>query len=948
MKKSCFLLLSLFSLAAAAQHIELTEGWHVSPYADGHDGVAAVVPGTTFNSYVVAGKEKDPNFGDNIHQVDRNKYDRDFYYTCTLPQLKVQEGKHIWLCFNGINRYADVMLDGRFLGHLDGFMQRGRYDITGLAGKEVQVKVSIPKKPLANQGAPHYLSSGGWDWMPYVPGLNSGITDKVFLEVSGDAVLVDPWIRTKVPSRTLGEISLTTDVRNDANVEKEYTVRAAIEGTDVQVEQKVRLGAGEMKNVEFTKRYFPQLVLKNPKLWWPNGMGDPNLYTMKVEVVDADGNVSQQRDIRFGVREYSYDKDGDVFHLKINGVPCFVKGGNWGMSEYMLRCRGEEYRTKIQLHQQMNFNMIRNWLGSVTDDEFYQYCDEYGIMVWDDFWLNSTGHLPYDIHAFNYNAVEKIKRLRNHPCIAVWCGNNEGYPEPPLTGWLTEDVSTFDGGDRWFQARSNYHGLSGSGYWGAFDPRYYFTDTPDAPGDFHGWGFRTEIGTAVVPNYESLLKFMPEDHLWPIDDMWNTHYFGSNAGNALPEKYRRMLKSYFGESHSAQEFCRKAQLLNYESNKAMYEGWLDHIWNDASGIMTWMGQSAYPSFCWQTYDYYYDLTGAYFGCRQACEPLHVYWNPVTEEVKVVNTTAADANNLTFEAEVFDLQGHRYADFARKSTVNVPAQANAVAAQLPFNTARRVLSTGCKATASSTTHGSPADAFDENPNTRWAAEKADNEWIMVDLGEEKAIGGIRLNWEASFGKSFKIQTSNDGNHWRDVWKSNEGQEGLMEATFPEVQARYVRMLGIELGWWFGYSLWAMDVLSGPEPTEGLSDTHFIRLRLRDAQGKLISENTYWRGQDRQNFQAVNDLKPVTPKVKTVVASKAANTQLDVAVSLLAKAENIAFAVRLQLVRPDGSQILPAILSDNYFTLCPGETKRVTIDVDSQLLGQGYKVIAQPYN
>ena len=115
----------------------------------------------------------------------RSKYDRDFYYRnhFVLPQ-QMQDGR-VWLCMNGVNRYAEVELNGMVLGQLDGFMERGRYDITRLVDRKgenlLRVKVSIPRMPLANQGSPNYLSSGGWDWMPYVPGLNSGITDKVWL-----------------------------------------------------------------------------------------------------------------------------------------------------------------------------------------------------------------------------------------------------------------------------------------------------------------------------------------------------------------------------------------------------------------------------------------------------------------------------------------------------------------------------------------------------------------------------------------------------------------------------------------------------------------------------------------------------------------------------------------------------------------------------------------------
>lgn len=347
-----------------------------------------------------------------------------------------------------------------------------------------------------------------------------------------------------------------------------------------------------------------------------------------------------------------------MFHLWINDRRIFVKGANWGLSEYMLRCRGEEYFTKVRLHKEMNFNMIRNWLGTTTDEEFYEACDKYGIMVWDDFWLNSNPILPDDIHAFNYNAVEKIKRLRNHPSIAVWCGNNEGWPNRRWTPTCAKMSGVFDGGERYYQSNSHEGHLSGSGPWGAYDPRYYFTYYPYPYNKVGtpGWGFRTEIGTAVFVNAESFRKFIPEDKLWPRNEMWNLHYFGQQAFNGLPDQYERMLNERYGKAADIDDFCRKAQLLNIESNQALYEGWLDHMWEDASGIMTWMGQSAYPSLVWQTYDYYYDLTGAYWGCKRACEPLHILWNPVTNDVKITNTTSQTYEGLTATAEVFNTDG----------------------------------------------------------------------------------------------------------------------------------------------------------------------------------------------------------------------------------------------------------------------------------------------------
>lgn len=975
--RKTFALLALVSMAQAIQaqimylHSDNPKTvWKLSPQAEVKDNMVsiceneydtsawidAVVPGTAFNSYVVAGLEKDPNFGDNIHRVERSKYDRSFWYRTTFSIPSDFTKERIWLNFNGVNRRAEIYLNGVSLGQLDGFMHRGRFDITHIVNRNADnvlaVLVHIPDTPLANQGSPTYLSSGGWDWMPYVPGLNSGITDKVFLTNTGKVTLADPWIRTELPTRARADLSVSIDVKNNGAEKTTVQVRGTIMPGNVVFEKELSLDAKSTETVKFDKRYFPQLSIDQPQLWWPNGYGEQNLYNCRFEVL-ADGIVSEAKDVSFGVKQYTYDKEGNTFHIYINGVPVFVKGANWGMSEYMLRCRGAEYETKIRLHKEMNFNMIRNWLGSVTDEEFYEYCDKYGLMVWDDFWINSNPNLPYDLNVFNNNMMEKIKRVRNHPCVAVWCGDNESNPQPPLEGWMAENVRTFDGGDRYFQPNSHAQGLTGSGPWGAFDPRFYFTNYPDGlEGDpARGWGFRTEIGTAVVPTFESFKKFMPEENWWPRDEMWNKHYFGQNAFNAAPERYDASISQGFGTPNGIEDYCRKAQLVNLESNKAMYEGWLDHMWEDASGIMTWMGQSAYPSMVWQTYDYYYDLTGAYWGCKSACEPVHILWNPVTDGVKVANTTAQDLEGMTAEVKVYNLDGKPVPAYTQTIRVNSPANSVVQCFTINFNKERKNLSLNCPTFASSTSYGQPSDAIDGRKETRWAAMKAENEWIYVDLGSVQPVGGVRLDWEASFGKGYKIQVSDDAENWKEVYKTNEGRGGLDEITFPEVNARYVRMFGTELGWWFGYSLWSFDVLSGTLPSEGLDDVHFIRLTLRDKSNRVISENNYWRGNDRRNFTALNALPKAQLNVSSRLVRKG-NGQVEIKATITnpKSAPGVAFAVHVQAVRTsDGERILPAIMNDNYFTLMPGETKEVSIEFDEELLkGGNYKLIVEPYN
>ncbi len=917
--------------------------------------VSAIVPGTVFGSYVAAGLEKDPNFGDNIYKVDKQKYDRNFWYRTeiTIPANFTKE--KIWLNFNGINRKGDVFFNGQRIGFLDGFMQRGRFDVTHLVKKGgknfVAVLVHWPQPNLANQCSPTYLSSGGWDWMPYVPGLNMGITDKVWLSNTGGLVIKESWIRTKLPSHARADVAVALEVANSSGKHLQGYIKGVIQPGNIEFSQKVSVWGNSTEEVKIDWRRFPQLSIDNPKLWWPNGYGQPNLYSCKL-VLEVDGQISDTKSVQFGIKKYTYDTEGNVLHVSINGTRVFLKGGNWGMSEYMLRCRGEEYDTKIRLHKEMNFNVIRNWLGSTTDDEFYEACDKYGILVWDDFWINSNPNLPRDINTFNANVVEKIKRVRNHPCVAVWCGDNEGFPEPPLSNWMKENIRVFDGGERHFQPNSNTGNLSGSGVWGNKDPRYYFTAFPKASaGGDVGWGLRTETGTAVFTNFESFKKFMPQDKWWPRNDMWNIHYFGQYAFNATPDYYEQSLNERYGKAQGIEDFCRKAQLLNIETNKAMYEGWLDHMWDDASGIMTWMSQSAYPSLVWQTYDYYYDLTGAYWGVKKACEPMHIQWNPVTNSVKVVNTTSKDVSDLLAEVAVYNMDGTLAKLYSDSKVVESPANSAMHCFNIKFKPSQRNLSLNKPVYASSTEHGEPGNINDDNMNSRWASGSGDREWIYVDLGEDHVIAGVSFKWEEAYAKAFKIMVSGDGKNWKEVYSTNNGNGGEQQITFAEEKARYVKMQGVERATGWGYSLWDMKVFEGDIKSDDLSDVHFIKLKLTDKNGKAVSDNMYWRGHARKDFTALNNLPKVNLKVTSKVSRQNGKCFVNVKIQNPASSPAVAFATWVQVRNSKTNErILPAIMSDNYFTLLKGEEKEVVIEFDEKLFKKGEEpvVTVDTYN
>jgi hypothetical protein len=923
-----------------------------------NDWVSAIVPGTVFSSYVAAGLEKDPNFGDNIYKVDKSKYDQNFWYRGTFcapvspgaPGSSVK-GK-VWLNFKGINRKADIYMNGVRIGGLNGFMQRGHYDVTDLLNRQginvLAVLVYLPEQPLGNYASPSYISSAGWDWMPYVPGLNMGITDDVFLSNSGDLVIENPWIRTDLPTNARANLSIAVTVKNASSQYQQAELRGTIQPGNISFSQRVGIQPNRSVEVKLDNKQFSQLVIDDPKLWWPNGYGEPNLYTCQFSLMTG-GIVSDSQKVVFGIKKYSYDTIGHVLHVFINGTRVFIKGGDWGMSEYMLRCHGKEYDTKVRLHREMNFNVVRNWIGSTTDEEFYDACDKYGIMVWDDFWLNANPNLPADVNNFNANAIEKIRRFRNHPSIAVWCADNEGWPEPPLSGFLKEDIATYDGDERWYQPNSHAENLSGSGLWGNQDPRWYFTPFPAAMGGNRGWGLRTEMGTAVFTNFESFKKFMPRDKWWPRNEMWNLHFFGQLAFNAAPDNYEASIKERYGNPSGIEDFCRKAQLLNIETNKAMYEGWEDHMWEDASGLMTWMSQSAYPSMVWQTYDYYYDLTGAYWGAKSACEPLHIQWNPVNNSVKVINTSGKEAE-LTAEAAVYNMDGSLVSRYNGSKTINAPANTASHCFTIPFHQDQRNMALNKQAYASSSETGKPAAVTDENSSTRWASRESDDQWIYVDLGKEANVNGVGLNWEDAFGKSFKIQVSDDARTWQDVYSTTEGRVGRQRLDFDDVTARYVRMLGVERGSGWGYSLWDFEVYGGDIKNNGLSDVHFIKLRLKGMDGKVVSDNFYWRGNKRSDFTALSSLPKVDLKVISRIVKRDGKCFIDAQITNPASSPAIAFAVRVQAVKSQTEeQILPAFMDDNYFTLFKGETKTVHIEFDSALTGNEMpKLLATPYN
>jgi hypothetical protein len=655
--------------------------------------LTAHVPGTAFVDYVLAGQEKDPNFGDNVQKTNFKKYDQNYWYRTefTVPAEYFTSGR-IWLNLDGVHRDGDVFVNGTKVGSMLGFFQRGRFDVTKLVKKGERNFLAVlahlmivpdQKGPDGmwnfNVSSPSLLCSHGWDWMPRVPGMNTGILKDVYLAHTGDISVLDPWIRTDRLSATEADLSVQTEVANSSASTVTGCLMGEINPGKIPFSKTMTLKPGETQTLTLNAADTPGLRIANPKPWWPNGYGDPSLYTAHLEFQVVD-KVSDQKTVTFGIRKYTYEVKNDILYFYLNGKRLFLKGGSWGLPEYLMRNRtAADYDTRVRFHKEQNFNVIRNWMGSVPDEAFYEACDKYGIMVWDEFWLNSHNGDPGDIPVYHANVIEKVKQMRNHPSICFWVAENEGTPPPPVNDPLAEIIAKYDGNDRQYHPCSNSGNLSGSGPWTNFDPPVYFRGTfnftgiEKSPGKKEPYGMRSELGTAAFTSFDSFKKFIPKESWWPRNQMWNLHYFGPKARNAFPDNYQYKLGVHYGEPSDIEDFCRKAQLLNLETMKAMFEGWVDRSDKTAAGMIIWMSHPAYPCFVWQTYDYYYDTTGAYWGAKTACEPVHIFWNSNDDRIRVANTTRTTLKGLKADLWIYNLDGTEKAH----QTANVDAPVDAV-------------------------------------------------------------------------------------------------------------------------------------------------------------------------------------------------------------------------------------------------------------------------------
>jgi Exo-beta-D-glucosaminidase Ig-fold domain/Glycosyl hydrolases family 2, sugar binding domain/Glycosyl hydrolases family 2/Glycosyl hydrolases family 2, TIM barrel domain len=669
----------------APEPLVLASGWQLQDVAKVPQGGAevasarfsasgwyeATVPGTVLTTLVNNHVYPEPLYGENNRPeiIPDSLARSSYWYRITVKVPQSYAHRQVWLNFDGIDYSAVVWVNGTQVGTIRGAFIRGIFDITShvKAGKDAVVAVLVTPQPhpgvahehtlrdgLGKNGGesaidgPTFLSTLGWDWIPAIRDRDAGIWQKVFLSSTGPVVVKDPLVTTDLPlPRTdSSDVGVQATVENISDQPQQGEVEGSIE--NVTFRQHVELAPHSKQEVSFDAKNTPALHMEHPRLWWPNGYGPQNLYHLHLDF-KMEREVSDVQDVDFGVRKISYSVPGtDTLTLSVNGVQVFIRGGDWGLDEAMKRIPRERLEAEIRMHQTAHLNMIRNWVGQSTGEDFYELCDKYGILVWDEFFQPnpSDGPDPSDIPTYIANVRDKVLRFRNHPSIALWCARNEGYPPPEIDAALRKLLAELEPTRRYQPSSTDGAGVRSHGpyHWRA--PRDFYPITDDF--------FKTETGSMSVPTLESIEGMMPKKDWGNINDDWAEHDFakGAQQGNLYPGE----IAARYGEFSNLADFVRKAQMANYEAFRAMYEGRNAQLFHPATAILTWMSNPAQPSFVWQLYHYDLEPNASLFAVMHASELVHIQFNEANGHLQVINNLPTPVTDATARVAVYNLDG----------------------------------------------------------------------------------------------------------------------------------------------------------------------------------------------------------------------------------------------------------------------------------------------------
>lgn len=668
--------------------IVLSGNWTVENTLTG-EVFSATVPGDIHNDLLNAGVLDDPYYSDNANACGWVT-EQDWVYKRIFDVTEEMLLNKIKLNFDGIDTYSEIFINDKKIGDTDNMFLKFSFDVNdyvNVGENTLSVKLKSIKEMAKQFPEDGYFGCFNvqrifirkaqchfsWDWAPNFPAM--GIWQDVYLELCPGSEIEKVAIHPYLDGRASFFVHMTKDFDNENVEDKFLTVKV---WDDTQTVTKTFPVDG-VKNA-FT------VCVKEPKLWWPVGMGESHLYNYEVTLTEY-GNDTYVKSGKFGFRTVELDQspineEKFACRFKINGEEVFLKGANWVPLDIMTGCIiDEKYKKAINMALNANYNCLRVWGGGIYEkDIFFDICDENGILVWQDFQL-ACADVPDDFPGFSERMVKEaeyqIARLQTHPSFFVTTGGNE------KTGAFGKAKSR---GDRlvYYTLRGLCDALDGTRPYMPSSP-YSFSDRGNeyTSGDSHVNSYQTarafgklnefrdilkdldaslssEIAVQGSCRVDALKKFIPKDKLWPVNDIYDLHFTRNpydGTGTTFVEQQIEAANILFGEFDTVNEFVKKSMALHAEFVKADSEFHRARR-SRCGGAMFWMFSDIWPSGTWALVDYYLIPKAAYYASKRAFEPV----TPIITQIKdntglyVVNDTLNDVKG-TVTLRYTDIDGN---------------------------------------------------------------------------------------------------------------------------------------------------------------------------------------------------------------------------------------------------------------------------------------------------
>ena len=684
MKKYCWLFLVVlvisFSDTQAAEQL-LKAGWSIrsssevsakpeelsKPVFDTSGWCATTVPNTVLAALVRCGVYRDPYFGKNLTTISYEPFQVSWWYRNKFDLDPATRLENVRLIFDGINYSANIFLNGKKIASADevsGAFKRFDFDITSVVrrkGNVLSVQVFPPK--------PGDLTIGFVDWNPVPPDRNMGLFREVKVKSTGLVSLENLFVDSKLESLNEAHLTINGELVNHSNQAVSGTIFGEIEG-GIQFTQNYSLGPKETKEFRILPSEFSDLIVKNPRLWWPNNLGSPELYSLSVTVRHLQ-KASDKQNLNFGIREFKdyLNEQGHRGYI-VNGKKILIRGGGW-VDDLFLYEDEKNLEAQFQYVKHLNLNTVRLEGIWGSSEKLYELADRYGIMLMVGFscqweWKGYFGKEVDEKFGGIMSeedmklAVEYLRHqvlwLREHPSIFVWALASDMLPNPELEKRYRALLAQIDPGRPILSATKGFTSeVSGPtavkmlGPYEYVTPNYWYVDTENGG----AYGFNTETSPgAQPPPMESIEKQFAKEHHWPINDVWDFHS-GRNEFKSM-DYYMKAFNKRYGAATDLEDFAKKAQALNYEAVRAMYEAFGTRK-PVSTGIVMWMLNAAWPKMFWQLYDYYLMPGGSFYGARKANQPLNISFDYGKRSIFIVNDTYQSHSSLNAEIKLLSFE-----------------------------------------------------------------------------------------------------------------------------------------------------------------------------------------------------------------------------------------------------------------------------------------------------